>query len=310
MDNIKPSVLTELLKDNGLSLADLAKRARLNKQTIWRLTSGKVSKARDHTIEKIARVLNVDRKVLSGEMRAPKPSSDCEPTISKFQLNVRISTAARNSLNLVARRYGVEASQIVELAPLLFCWVAETSLRQRRDRISEVERACENVRNLELEIRHFPVPNFTCSEEKIAAEHESIDRRDLFGAWFYEEADLLDPAFRHDVGTENPFAMFLRNLVAGMGDIAKFEGWSGDGSPKYRVCPEEAAELIGGDKDRADEILRGEVALNEIPKELRSAKKAKERAEWIRDKAAEYRRRVTDNLAEIDRVLESREPSK
>jgi transcriptional regulator with XRE-family HTH domain len=61
MNHIEPSVLTKLLKDRGLSLADLAKRARLNKQTIWRLKSGKVAKARDHTIEKIAVVLKVDR---------------------------------------------------------------------------------------------------------------------------------------------------------------------------------------------------------------------------------------------------------
>jgi transcriptional regulator with XRE-family HTH domain len=297
MNHIEPSVLTKLLNDKGLSLADLAKRARLNKQTIWRLTAGKVAKARDHTIENIARVLNVDRRVLSGEERAPEFSSDSDAAVSKFQLNVRVSTVARNGLNLVARRYGVEPSRIVELAPFLFCWAAEASLRQRRDRVSEVERACENARNLEREIRHFPVPNFTYSEEKIAAEHESIDRRDLFGGWLCEKADLLDPAFRHDLETENPFAIFLRNLVAEIGGVAKFERWSGDGSPDYRVCPEDAAELVGGDSDRADEVLRGDVALNEMPKEIRSPEKAKERAEWVREKAAEYRKKLADDLA-------------
>jgi transcriptional regulator with XRE-family HTH domain len=311
MNHIRPSVLKKLLKDKGLSLDELAKRARLNKQTIWRLTAGKVAKARDRTIENIARVLNVDRRVLSGETRAPELSSDGEAAVSKFQLNVRVSTMARNGLNLVARRYGVEPSQIVELAPFLFCWAAETSLRHRRDRVSEVKRACENARNLEQEIRHFPVPNFTYSEEKIAAEHESIGRCDLFGAWFYEKADLLDPAFRHDfeTETENPFAIFLRNLVAEIGDVAKFEHWSGDGSPDYRVCLEEAVELVGGDTNRADEILRGDVALNEMPKEIRSPEKAKERAAWVRNKAAEYRKKLADDLAELDRLFKAREAS-
>jgi transcriptional regulator with XRE-family HTH domain len=297
MKNIKPSALLGLLKEQNLSLAELAKRSRLDKQTIWRLTTGKVAKARAGTIEKIARALKVEQQVLSGETRAPAVEGDNEAAVSKLQLNIRVSTLARNGLNLVAERYGVERSQIVELAPFLFCWAAETSLRQRRARVIEVERACESAQALERAISHFPVPNFTYSEEKIAAEYESIDRRDLFGAWFCEKANFLDPAFDHDFETDNPFAMFLRNLVAEIGDVAKFEGWFGDGSPDYRVCREEAAQLVGGDTDRADEILRGQVALNEVPKEISSPEKAKERAEWVREKAAAYRKKSLEDLA-------------
>jgi len=157
----------------------------------------------------------------------------------------------------------------------------------------------KNARDLERKIRHFPVPNFTYSEEKIGAEKESVDRRDLFGAWICDEADhlFLDPEFCHDFEIENPFAMFLRHIVAEIGDVAKFKGWFGDGSPDYRVCPEEAAKLVGGDTDRADEILRGQVALNEVPKEISSPEKAKERAKWVREKAAEYRKKVLEDLA-------------
>ena len=206
MKNIEPSILMKLLKDRNLSLAELAKGARLDKQTIWRLTSGKVAKARAGTIEKIARALKVDQQVLSGETRAPAVQGDNEAAVSKLQLNVRVSTVARNGLNLAAERYGVEPPQIVELAPFLFCWAAETSLRQRLARVVEVKRACESAQALERAISHFPVPNFTYSEEKIAAEYESIDRRDLFGTWFCEKADFLDPAFDHDFETENPFS--------------------------------------------------------------------------------------------------------
>ena len=131
----------------------------------------------------------------------------------------------------------------------------------------------------------------------------------MFGAWFCRRANFLDPAFHHNFETENPFAMFLRNLATDIGRVAKFEGWSGDGSPNYRVCPEEATELVGGDHDRADEILRGLVALNEMPKEIRSPDKAKERAEWVREKAAEYRKHLADELADLDRLLESRRAS-
>ena len=55
--------------------------------------------------------------------------------------------------------------------------------------------------------------------------------------------------------------------------------------------------LVGGDRDRADEILRGLVALNEMPKEIRKPEMAKERAEWVRAKAEE-------EMAEFDRLLD------
>jgi len=90
-----------------------------------------VAKARDETIERVARALEVDQQVLSGERGAPAVQDDNEAAVSKLQLNVRVSTVARNGLNFAAERYGVEPSQIVELAPFLFCWAAETSLRQR-----------------------------------------------------------------------------------------------------------------------------------------------------------------------------------
>ena len=62
---------------------------------------------------------------------------------------IRIATSPRNALTLVSRRYGIEPSQIVELAPFLFLWAAEASLRQRRERIAEVERAYEAARAAE-----------------------------------------------------------------------------------------------------------------------------------------------------------------
>ena len=76
------------------------------------------------------------------------------------------------------------------------------------------------------------------------------------------------------------------------------------------MCPEEAAELVDGERERADEILRGEVALNEMPKEIRKQGMERERAEWVRVKAEEYRRALADDIAELGRLLESKEVSK
>jgi transcriptional regulator with XRE-family HTH domain len=297
MKRLDPTVLKELLESNDLSLAVLAKQARIDKQTVWRLSAGKVTGARDRTIKQIAEVLKVDPQVLTGEMPPPKVSHESQPATSKSQLNLRVSDAARNALILVAQRYGVEQSQIVEIAPFLFCWAAEESLRQRQENVFKVEVACESARNLEQHIRYLPVPNFTYSEEKIVAEQESIDRRDLFGSWIFEKANFLDPAFDCDRDTDNPFAMFLRNLVAGFGHVVTFEGWPSDWIPQYRVCPDEAAQIVDGDHDRANEILAGLAALNEIPKDIRGKPEmAKARADWVREKAKENQKQALADL--------------
>jgi hypothetical protein len=40
-----------------------------------------------------------------------------------------------------------------------------------------------------------------------------------------------------------------------------------------------------------------------MPKEIRGRGMEKERAEWVRARAEEYRQKVADDLAELDRLL-------
>jgi transcriptional regulator with XRE-family HTH domain len=302
MKKIDPGVLKRLRIARGWTQDQLAERTRIDglpridKQTISRLERGDRSKTRGRTIEQVARALSVEPEVLTGEKPAPEVQREPSLLDARSQLNVRAGTVPRNALSLVARRYRVEPAQIVELAPFLFVWAAEESLRQRRQKIAEVERTCEEARSAETQIRHLPLPNYTYSEEKIAAEYESIEQRDLFGSSTQESKHYLDPYFSFVWETENPFALFLRNVVAPFEQVAKFEGWSSSWTPEYRVCPDEAAAIVGGDPDRAEEILSGLVALSEMPKEIRKPEMTKERAEWVRVKANEYRKQVAADL--------------
>jgi transcriptional regulator with XRE-family HTH domain len=281
MRQIDPVALKQLLKDNGLSLGDLAKRARINKQTLWRLTAGKVRNARDHTIEKIAKALKTDQRVLTGEIPAPEVIRGKDTATPKDRLNIALSTEARNALRLAAERYNISQQQIVELAPFLFCWAAEASLRQRRDKIMQVEQACNNVRKLEQAFPHLPVPDFTYAEV-IAAERESIDSCDLFAINIQNGDIVLHGTFSRFSEIDNPFAMFLGSLVQEMGDIATFLECSWGELPIYRICPDEAAYLVGGDKNRANDILDGYVVLSEMPREILDPMMFKERADWVR----------------------------
>ena len=287
MKKIEPVVIKKLREAKGWTQEELAEKTKLDglpkidKQTISRLERGERSRARERTIRQLARALAVEPEVLTGEKPAPEAQSEPSVWLRRSQLNVRVGTAPRNALSLVARRYRVEPAQIIELAPFLFLWAAEESLRQRKQQIADVERACEAARSAEGQIQHMPIPNFIYSEEKIAAESAYIEQRDLFGSSISESNYIL-----------NPFALFLSRLVAPFAAVASFEEWSGDFTPGYRICPDEAAELVGGDVDRAEEILGGLVALYEMPKDLRHLSLTKERAEWVRVKAEEHRKEL------------------
>jgi hypothetical protein len=250
------------------------------------LTNGKVVKARELTVKTIAGALDVDPAVLSGEVPAPEETIS-EAPVSKRQLNVRLSTAASNGLELAARRYGLKQSQIVELSPFLFCWAAETCLKQRHERLNEFNQLAKE--------KDSKIPYLASAsghdDEKSDLELESIDRRDLFSTWLHSR---FDTPIRFDPDTENPFALFLRGLADATDGVAKFKGWSGEGGPDYRVCAKEAAELVGGDADRANEILHGEVSLSEMPREIRPAERAKDRLQWVRETAAEHRKMTAE----------------
>jgi hypothetical protein len=206
---------------------------------------------------------------------------------------IELSRQAENALQLVSERYFVKTWQILELAPLLFCWAAEMSLRQRRERLGELERACERARSLESEMWHLPVPNFTYSEEKIAAEADSIASNDIFGMCI-DDVVFMPP---EDPSHGNPFAVFLGKVVDDLGDVATFEEFSPIDYPIYHVCPQEASRFVGGDEALAREILSGRVILSEMPKELRGLfTKDDDRAAWVRAKAEEYRNKLFDSV--------------
>jgi transcriptional regulator with XRE-family HTH domain len=297
MKKVDPAVLKRLRAAKGWSQERLAEKTKfpgvpkIDKQTISRLERGEQMKTRGRTTQQLARALDVEPAVLIGDAPIPAPHSNPEPVTPKHRLNLAICTEARNALHLAAERYNISQRQIVELAPLLFCWAAEASLRQRRDNIMQVERACETVQKLEQGLPHLPVPDFPYAEV-IAAERESIDRCDLFAIGIQNGDTILEGTFSRFSDMDNPFAMFLGSLAQEMGNVATFLECSWDELPLYRVCPDEAAYLVGGDKARADDILNGYVSLSEMPKEIRDSMMFKERADWVRTKADEYCKEV------------------
>jgi hypothetical protein len=221
---------------------------------------------------------------------------------SRIQLKLEFDPEHRNALDLAAFRYNVAHHQIMDLAPFLFCWAAEASLRTRRIKIEAVEQARARTNAALQQVGHFPDLDPTDLELLIAKERESIDNMDLYGLRIFEDADVPPP----DQHAENPFSTFLAGLAAEFDDVLTFDRIDFLEPPEYRVCPNEALELVGEDPHRADEILNGRALLCELPDEMSVGKfdKDKERAEWVRLKAEEYLESIR---ARIERQRERRE---
>jgi transcriptional regulator with XRE-family HTH domain len=294
MAKINPFILQKLRRAKRWTPDQLAEMAKVNKQTIWRIEHGKQDNTRERTILQLARALGVEPARLTEETVA-QDSLESEPTRQRRQSGLGVSDAASNFLYLISERYFIKPWQVMELAPLLFCWAAEMSLRERRERLDKLEAACATARTLENEMRHLPQLDFSSSEKKIDAEASSIRSHDIFGMCFSEE-DLEDGWFYpHNDDTDNPFAIFLSKLVQGISDVAEFDGFSPIDYPGFRVCHKEALDMAGNDAELAEHILDGTVDLYDMPKHLRGFfGKSEDRAAWVRAQVDDYIKRVRE----------------
>jgi transcriptional regulator with XRE-family HTH domain len=286
MAKLNPMILKALRLRKGWSQERLAEMAKINKQTISRIERrSEPCQTRENTLKRLALALSVEPAELMRDALASEGQSSELPK-RRRQSGFGVSRTANNFLFLISERYFVRPWQVMELAPLLFCWAAEMSLRERRHRLNKLEEACKTARALEKEMPHLPAASFMYSDEKIAAESRSIEAHDIFGLCFGDDdfSDGLVHSFGDDV--DNPFAVFLAKLAEEMGEMASFEGFSPIDYPVFEVCRDQARGMVNGDKTLAERILSGIVDLYDMPKDLQGVVgNADKRAIWVREQA-------------------------
>lgn len=294
MAKIIPLVLKTLRNRKGLSQERLAELAKLNKQTIYRLESDDAGQevTRGSTVAEIAKVLRTEEGVLTGERPLPDPQDDDGPFPAVSKLSFPISTDARNALYLMSRRYNVPQQIIVELAPLLFAWAAEASLRRRKECLDQAEAALNKMKEADSALDHLQSTDFGEFEEKIAQEKQAIEFQDIWGmSTDYHE-------FSQDPCLDNPFGVFVDNLADEIGDGTTLEEFSTDGCLMYRLFPKQAEEYMG-DTELADAVLRGHIALHQMPKEfdnILDPEAEKKRTAWARAKYDELKKRWRQDI--------------
>ena len=135
--------LYELRNTKGLTRARLAKLSKVSVRTIQRLEDPTLANRTPHrnTLENLAKALQIEPEALTNE--APLPGAETGPTPEsrRVQIGVEIAPKAKLAYDLVKLRYGVSATEIINMAPLFFTLLAEDSLARRLDKLNEAREA-------------------------------------------------------------------------------------------------------------------------------------------------------------------------
>jgi len=260
-----------------LSLERLAENAKVDRQTIHRIEAGKASHQRHLTVERLAKALALTVEQLCGPtLDAADFVRPRERQAATSQMNTKMPNSIRNAFTLVSSRYGVKTNQIVQLAPYLFMWAAESSLNKRTRDLEALIEAHEAAQSRVPDHAGWSFMHPGDYEQFAAREARSIDWLDIFARSLVEQVNWDTP-----VPADNPLARFLQGLAAEMSADCLFEGWDPDFGPEYRICESEVLHLVGDDRQAADYLLNGRVGLHEIPGEVQSSENPQRIAEWI-----------------------------
>lgn len=284
---IEPTAATRLRQlrgQRGWSKARLAKESGVSARTISRIENGEYSPHRV-TIERLAKAVDVDPGVLTGER--PMPTIAGHPTATSaepaYPFPIRVHPAIRNAYELAASRYHVSVPTLARLAPLLFTIVAEGSLR---DRSAEVDEARIKAEAAAVAIGKLPCHGSYVVFDAIEEEEDSIRKKDVFGR------RLADPVSK-DRDSDNPFVTYLEAEAARFGGGEITINAIGPTLTDYRIFQRAALALAGGEQGLADEFLSGRVLIHQTLRGLTS----EQRNARMRD-LEEFPEQVPEEIAE------------
>ena len=268
---IDPERLSTLRTSKGLSQAKLARKAGIHPRTIRRLEKEpeQCEKTREDTVNLLAKALAVEVGVLTGDQPLPEPPADKEPAIAPMRSRIRaqIFSESRLAYDLVSRRYGVTASEIINLAPLFFTLLAEGSLKWRREKLKEVNEG------IDLLVEGGPPPELV---EMIEQEEMSVDNTDIFGEQRQEGYWEVPPS------GDNLFAKYLHSLDGEAVDDNQAD-WSRM-EIDYVICTEELSAITNRSWRARMCLEAGHARISEIPEELMAEDAGEERAKWLEDR--------------------------
>ncbi len=186
---INPDRLRSLRKKQNLSIAKLAEKTGvvnppgITEKTIQRLErqSSPNQTAREHTVECLAKALDVEAGVLTGELPLPDVEDLFTDDSGHVRINAQIGPKTRLAYDLIREQYDVTATNLISIAPLFFALLASGSLAWRKEKLKGVKEAIKCLKgDGDNEWNMFA--GITLPQENMAKmEGKSISEEDIFG---------------------------------------------------------------------------------------------------------------------------------
>ena len=279
----------------------MTRRYSLQDGTVSRWERGSTRHIRPRLRDALCIALRVEWKELSEPPGKPKDS-----WVRTKQISVDMDV--RNSLQLVAERYGVRMQQVLELAPLLFVLVAERSLIWRRKRLKEIaevwSKADDALKNKCGHLGGIVTARDFSAEEQFAEEEKSLGRRDVFGRSieyeFWQEGD------------EGPFLHFVHKLMKDLpeGAVSYIESSDGDTIDAYEVASDTLEKCTGLSIDSEEDrpvighIRFGFIDLGECMRVRRDRDESGYR-QWLSDELERIKQELGVDIFALDGDLYS-----
>ncbi len=277
--------LRTLRQRKKLSRPDLERVSGITVRTIQRLENepDKCRKTREDTVNELAKALDVEPGVLTGELPLPEPDEAPASEPDPVRIGAQIAPKVRLAYDLIKRRYGVNATDVITMAPLFFALLAEGSLTWRREKSQLADDGFDLL--LKSGIAHDVL------DEPFRNEDESIDKADIFGEHLFNNEFGPEP---FDPSIENPFANYLCKLSDDLeihpGVVNVDKGGLSFGSPAefpdYNIWNDEIERITNGSAAAKRALETGFTRLLDIPEELMAEDKDAERQQWLENRLA------------------------
>lgn len=286
---INPDRLRTVRQKKGFTRPQLEKRSGITVRTIQRLEQEphRSQKTREDTLNRLAKALSVEPGVLTGDLPLPESDDTLTDNLDRVPIGAQIAPKTRLAYDLIKRRYGVSATEIINMAPLFFVLLAEGSIAWRREKLKEAEEVFSRL----WEIDGFWSGGLSGAEsymgDGVSAEEDSIHRADLFGE--HLDDDFMSKPF--DSSKNNPFTYYLRKLAEELTipnivdvDSGVLSIASDFKFPHYDICSDELDRIANGSSTARICLETGYARISEIPEELMAEDAGEEREKWLEDK--------------------------
>ena len=308
--------LRTLRKRKLLTRQQLSERSRtadsqgINMRTIQRLENepDECKTTREDTVMRLAKALDVEPGVLTGELPLPAPGEAPPSEPDPVRIGAQIPPKVRLAYDLIKRRYGVNATDVITMAPLFFALLAEGSLAWRREKLREARETASHLEGVGGFWSGGMSTGMDGIWHGINREKDSIRKADLFGECLVQDPDsiLVDQWF-FDSSEDNPFARYLHKLAADLNipDVIQVDGGklcfgSPVEFPDYNVSQDEVERITNGSAGARRALETGFARLLDIPEEIMGEDKDIERQQWLEDRLAPlYKGPEMDVLAQL-----------